>query len=257
MASQRRQKKGPKFIRYFDPIIKALKQLGGSGRTSEVIQLVAKIKNIPESEQQEVLNSGGLRFDNQVQFARQYLVWDGLIDGSVRGVWSLTDAGWKVDSITDEQALGIFERQHVVHTGRASSKAGEGSNVSVIDDQEEEEAKDPHSSAENAPHREKVLDLLRKMTPTGFEHFCVRLLREHGFEGVSHEGGPGDKGIDGIGTLRINPFVSMSVVFQCKRYQAKTTVTSGEISAFRGSIPNSVDKGISSQAATSQQRHAQ
>lgn len=154
----------------------------------------------------------------------------------------MTETGWKVDSITDEQALEIFERQHLAHTRKALSKPGEGSAVSIVDDQEEE-AKDPQAGAENASHREKVLDLLR-MTPTGFEHFCVRLLREHGFEGVSHEGGPGDKGIDGIGTLRINPFVSISVVFQSKRYEANKTVRSEEIAAFRGSLPNSVDKGI-------------
>jgi restriction endonuclease Mrr len=38
--------------------------------------------------------------------------------------------------------------------------------------------------------------------------------------------------------------VSISVVFQCKRYQAKLTVKASEISEFRGSIPNSIDKGI-------------
>ena len=82
------------------------------------------------------------------------------------------------------------------------------------------------------------------MTPRGFENFCMRLLREHGFEGLKATGGPNDKGIDGEGILRLNAFISFSVVFQCKRYASGTTVTSKEISAFRGSIPASIDKGI-------------
>ena len=244
MASRRRESRGPAFIQYFDPIIRALKQLGGSGGPPEVIPLVAKLKDVPESEQQEVLKSGGTRFDNQVQWARKYLVWEGLIDGSVRGVWSLTDAGWKHGTITDKDALELFVRQHAAHKGKTSSKSTEGSSLAVGDDEEDAEEGEAQAEGKDTSHYDKVLDLLRKMTPTGFEHFCVRLLREHGFEGLAHQGGPGDKGIDGQGTLHINPFVSISVVFQCKRYQAKSTVKASESSEFRGSIPNSVDKGI-------------
>jgi restriction system protein len=244
MASRRRELKGPAFIQYFDPIIRALKELGGSGGPPEVIPLVAKIKDVPESEQQVVLKSGRTRFDRFVQWARQYLVWEGLVDGSVRGVWSLTDAGWKIDSISHEEALEIFERQYAAHKRKMPSKAGKELTATADHNMEDEDEEDAQVGEEDTSHYGKVLDVLRKMTPTGFEHFCVRLLREHGFEGLAHQGGPGDKGIDGQGTLRINPFVSISVVFQCKRYQAKSTVTASEISAFRGSIPNSVDKGI-------------
>ncbi len=247
MASRGRHSKGPAFIMYFDPIIMALKKLKGSGAPPEVIPLVAKIKDVPESEQQVVLKSGRTRFDREVQWARQYLVWEGLIDGSVRGVWSLTDAGRKVGTISDKMALEIFARQYAAHKGTAPSKTTGLSGESIgedVGDIEEEEEEEVQPGEEDTSHYEKVLDLLRKMTPTGFEHFCVRLLREHGFEGLAHQGGPGDKGIDGQGTLRINPFVSISVVFQCKRYQAKSTVKASEISEFRGSIPNSVDKGI-------------
>ena len=254
MASRRRGSKGPAFIQYFDPIIKALKQLGGSGGPPEVIPLVAKIKNVPESEQQEVLRSGGTRFDNQVQWARQYLVWEGLIDGSVRGVWSLTDAGRKLGTITDKEALELFARQHAAHKGKTSSKTTEGSSVAVGDDEEDEEQGEVQAEGKDTSHYDKVLDLLRKMTPTGFEHFCVRLLREHGFEGLGHQGGPGDKGIDGKGTLRINPFVSISVVFQCKRYQAESTVRASSPLSFVGASPTVSTRGFSSPAATSPPR---
>jgi restriction system protein len=106
MSSRRQQSKGPAFIVYFDPIIRALKELGGSGAPPEVIPLVARIKDVPESEQ-EVLKSGRTRFDRLVQWARQYLVWEGLIDGSVRGVWSLTDASTSDSSTTSSSKADV------------------------------------------------------------------------------------------------------------------------------------------------------
>jgi restriction endonuclease Mrr len=46
---------------------------------------------------------------------------------------------------------------------------------------------------------------------------CQRLLREAGFVQVNATGRSGDGGIDGHGTLQINPLVSFKVLFQCKR----------------------------------------
>ena len=71
--------KGPKFVRFFGPVIHAIKELGGSGTPSEVIEIVARSEKISEAAQQETTSSGGLRFANQVHFARQYLVWAGLL----------------------------------------------------------------------------------------------------------------------------------------------------------------------------------
>ena len=65
-----RAARGPKFIQFFDPVLRALKELGGSTRPGEVVEVVAKLKNIPESQRQETLQSGALRFDNQIAFAR-------------------------------------------------------------------------------------------------------------------------------------------------------------------------------------------
>lgn len=37
---------GPKFVQYFSPVIQALKDLGGSGRPSEVRDVIATQLNI-------------------------------------------------------------------------------------------------------------------------------------------------------------------------------------------------------------------
>jgi restriction system protein len=47
---------------------------------------------------------------------------------------------------------------------------------------------------------------LQSLTPEGFEKICQRLLRESGFEKVIVTGQSHDGGIDGYGTLEMNPF---------------------------------------------------
>ena len=87
-----------------------------------------------------------------------------------------------------------------------------------------------------------LLEILKKVTPEGFERICGRLLRESGFERVTVTGRPRDGGIDGYGVLQINPFVSFRVLFQCKRY--KNTVSRAEVGDFRNAMIGRADKGI-------------
>ena len=235
MSNGRSKAKGPKFVGFFWPILYALKSLGGSGTPSEVMEIIAEEQNIPETEQQERLKGGGLRFNNQVYFARQYLVWAGLVASSERGVWTLTDAGRAVDSMTHDQAMVLFKAQHAAHSGKRAPKSQQtaGQEETSTD---EEDKQEPHYKAQ------ALAKLRTGLSAKGFERFCQRLLREYGFERVTITGGPKDKGLDGEGILKINPFMSFRVAFQCNRYAE--AVTSSHVSTFRGSIPSSVDKGI-------------
>src|SRR6266487_6128461 len=60
--------KGPEFIRFFKPILRILKESGGSGTTSEVIDRAIELLKIPESEQEVALKNGQSRIRNQVQW---------------------------------------------------------------------------------------------------------------------------------------------------------------------------------------------
>lgn len=107
---------------------------------------------------EETLESGTPRFQNQVAWARQYLVWEGLSDAT-------------------------------------------------------EQIKSP-----------SLLDVLQSLAPGGFENLCKRLSREHGFENVTVTGGSLDGGIAGYGTLELNPFVSIKVLFQGAEINSTNTV---------------------------------
>jgi restriction system protein len=80
------------------------------------------------------------------------------------------------------------------------------------------------------------------LPPQGFERFCQRLLRESGFQQVKVTGRSGDGGIDGIGVLQINAFVSFKVLFQCKRYAG--SVGSPQVRDFRGAMAGRADTGL-------------
>lgn len=103
---------GPQFVQYFGPVLDALRELGGSGTPNHVRdQLTSKLA-ISEQVQKEQLPGGGSRFDNQVAWARFYLVKAGFIDASRRGIWSLTDEG-KAAHLDEDAALRLFKDIHL------------------------------------------------------------------------------------------------------------------------------------------------
>jgi restriction system protein len=68
------------------------------------------------------------------------------------------------------------------------------------------------------------------------------LFRESGFVQVVVTGRSGDGGIDGHGTIQVNPLVSFKVLFQCKRFS--NPVTPAIVRDFRGAMQGRADKGI-------------
>lgn len=231
-------KKGPQFIRYFAPVLAALKELGGSGRPSEVCDLVALYQHISDTERAVLNTSGKSRFENRVHWARFYLAKAGYLDSSTRGVWSLTEKGQAIPSLSSDDALTIF---HAMQQQFASDRTTTPTPAPLpgIDEQ----IAPTVSVGEVAEtYRDKLLHILRTLPPAGFERLCQRLLREAGFEQVLVTGRSGDGGIDGHGLLQLNPFVSFKVLFQCKRYHGN--VGPSQVRDFRGAMMGRADKGI-------------
>ena len=214
------------------PILDALRELRGSGKPREVCDLIAERDGLSDKKLEETLKSGQTRFYNQVHWARQYLVWEGLLDGSTRGVWSLTPAGYKA-KLDTPSAHKVFLKWVKVHAS-ARKKAARIVAESPV----------PTEAAvvADTDHKFLLLELLKKVSPEGFERICARLLRDSGFEKVTVTGGPKDEGIDGLGILQLNPFVSFKVLFQCKRY--KGSVSRAQVGDFRNAMLGRADKGI-------------
>jgi restriction system protein len=219
------------FTRWLGPVLDALRELGGSGRPREVTDRVARNLNIPEKVRRETLKNGSSKWDNQVAWARQYLVYAGLIDNSKKGVWVLTPLGQNT-TLDEKQGHEIFLNQVAKYQKTKKEKSKDLITEKVEDNSEEEEIE----------KEETLLEVLKSISPIGFEHLCQRLLREIGFEDVEVTQRSHDEGIDGYGTLKLNPLISMKIIFQCKRY--KKTVSRGKIGDFRNAIIGRAEKGI-------------
>ena len=216
----------PAYSDLFQPVLDALKALGGSAKPSEVRDWLVADMNIPDESLELTIKNGTQVFLNRVQWARLYLSKTGYIGSSKRGVWALTEKGRdaKIDAEETREITATVSKLNASKRQRAEN-----------DD-------DTDDSTDTVDHRSRVLEILYSISPGAFERLCQRLLRESGFEQVLVTGRSGDGGIDGNGVLQINPFVSFRVLFQCKRYRG--TVGSPAIRDFRGAMMGRADKGI-------------
>jgi len=229
------RKSKAEFVKWFGPLLDALRDLGDSGRPREVSGRIAKNLNLPDEILDQILKSGGSKFHNQVAWARQYLVWEGLLDSSKHGTWKLTEKGRNAQ-ISETEAREIFLKWVAIHAQNRKQRHS----------QDTEEAQQEESSPEELVSEDKpdLISTLRSLSPVGFEKICRELLRESGFENVEVTGGSADGGIDGHGTLEINPFVSFKVLFQCKRYAKGNLVSRAQVGDFRNAMIGRAEKGI-------------
>ena len=96
------------FLKWFAPLVNALRELGGTGAPEQVRNQIISDLNLSD----EVINetrgkTGAKKFDNEVAFARNYLTYEDYIDKSVRGLWKLTEKGMTAP-INEEIASEIF-----------------------------------------------------------------------------------------------------------------------------------------------------
>ncbi|MFN8279096.1 MAG: restriction endonuclease [Saprospiraceae bacterium] len=227
----KRKNKQAEFIQWFGPLLDALRDLGGSAKPREASDRIAENLKLKEDRLNEILESGQSRYYNQVAWARQYLAWEGLLDTSQHGIWSLSSKGEKT-KLDEQQSREIFLKWVEIHRKARENKQ----QIDVIEDETTDPGEAPLSSTTD------LLQVLQNLTPEGFEKVCQRLLRESGFEKVTVTGQSHDGGIDGYGILEMNPFVSFKVLFQCKRY--KGTVSRSQVGDFRNAMIGRAEKGI-------------
>jgi restriction system protein len=130
--------------------------------------------------------------------------------------------------LTEDDVRAIFKRIH----GAFVTKKGKPAATPRLEPEVDE-----HKN-----HEAALLELLKSLSPEGFERLCQRLLRASGFKKVEVKGRGGDGGIDGEGILEINPLVSLKVIFQAKRY--KDAVSPSQVRDFRGAMQGRAEKGI-------------
>lgn len=209
---------------FYEPTLRALNELGGSGSNEEIYNKVVAITNLTNDVLDAMHNFTMTEVEYRLAWARTYLKNYGAIENSKHRVWSLTAKGAKMlrDGNIDVKEIYNFTAKKQNRTMVASD--------------------DDTAEIEPVNWREQITNILLNLDPYAFERLAQRLLRECGFSDVQVTRRSGDGGIDGTGKLRIQGIFSFNVAFQCKRYKGQ--VGAGAIRDFRGSLGTNIEKGV-------------
>jgi len=232
MGRTRVNKDLPTYDELMIPVIKALKDLGGSATIDELNEKVYVLTNLPDDILQipHTENDSRTEIEYRLAWTRTYLKKYGLLDNSERGVWALIEADIDPESIsTDEIVKSVKEADRLQ---RQQKKIQTNSQEAIEFEEQDQEDEWKH----------QLLNILFNITPDTFERLAQRILRESGFVQVEVTGRSGDGGIDGKGILKVGGLLSFHIIFQCKRYQG--SVTPSQIRDFRGAMQGRADKGL-------------
>ncbi|PYL78009.1 MAG: restriction endonuclease [Verrucomicrobia bacterium] len=214
----------PKYDELFNPLLRALRELGSSASVAELEDRVASLLQLSEEDVTTIHKGNRTRLSYNLAWARTYLKKFGLVDNSSRGVWSLTPKGQQTDKVDPDEV-----KRFVVARNREETLASEDESEELL-------------ASEELTWEDDALEAIKGMPAESFERLCQRLLRESGFIQVEITGRSGDGGIDGRGVVKLGQIISFHVHFQCKRY--RDSISSPLIRDFRGAMVGRADKGI-------------
>ena len=224
----------PKYDGLFNPLLEAIKKLGGSASISELDEEVAKSLRLPNEEISQPHDERRTELQYRLAWARTYLKAYGLLDNSERGVWVLTPKGKDTDAVDPRKVVSFVNEQSRGKKGKLAAKnSGSTADVEVVEVAE---------TVLEQRWREELLAELLNLSPAAFERLSQRMLRESGFVEVKVTGRSGDGGIDGVGIVRLGGLLGFPVLFQCKRYRG--SVGPGAIRDFRGAMIGRADRGL-------------
>jgi len=225
----------PKYDDLLNPVLQAIKKLGGSASIVELNDAVTKSLPLTEDEiaQPHSADDSQTELEYRLAWARTYLKKFGLLHNSERGVWIVTEKGKEVQAVDPREV-----KRHAFVTRSIRTKPGVTNQVVPLGTDSPEIAE----ALLEQTWKEALLATLRTLRPDAFERLCQRLLRESGFVEVKVTGRSGDGGIDGVGRVKIGGLLAFPVVFQCKRYQG--SVGPGVVREFRGAMMGRADRGL-------------
>jgi restriction system protein len=208
------------------PLLKVLDENGGGLPIHDAINKVTEryFAELGDDAKTSRLDSGQLRWQNRVEWARFRLIQSGELDGSERGFWRITPNGKKAL----EAEWASWKPRYVELRSR---QVPERAQIEESPENPQEEIEEAH----RALVEQTATDLLQRimgLSPQSFELLVGELLSKMGYGTMEVTGRPGDQGIDG--SCSIDEFGLYRVLFQAKRLQQQ--VPAKEVRGFLGAM---------------------
>ncbi len=217
----------------------------GEQRIGAVVQRLGEELGMSEAARAALLASGRQTiFANRVHWAKTYLAKAGLVEGTRRGHFRLTQRGADVLAANperiDNRFLSRFEEFR-----QFSDRSAQPTDDEVVPEPADAAEQTPDEIMRAAHRRieaalaEDLLDRVRAAPPDFFERLIVNLLLAMGYGGSAVDAGralgrSGDDGVDGV--IDQDALGLDRVYIQAKRYAAGNSVGPGAIRDFFGSL---------------------
>lgn len=172
----------PRKEEMYNPLLQALRELGGSGTIDEIAERVITILKVPEavaSQLHDPENSNEIELEYRLAWARTYLKNYGVLERSGRGVWAIKADKQSVEQIDPGEVNRFVHALSHPKSNGAAQVDGEDEAVTQVQDPEA-----PDAAWRQALHR--VLTTV--LSPGAFERLTMRLLRESGFVHAADKG---------------------------------------------------------------------
>jgi restriction system protein len=234
----------PDFQSFMLPML----ELASDGREhslEEARRVLAERFGVTEEERHELLPSGRQRrFDNRVAWAKVYLQRAGLLSGSRRAHFEITQRGREVLAEQPHRVdIALLDRFEDFRTFRTASRQSAEDSTKAAVTAAEPTAETPEELLEQAYQRiraELTTELLSRVkagSPAFFETLVVELLLKMGYGSNRADagraiGGAGDEGIDGV--ISEDRLGLDAIYIQAKRWEG--TVGRPEVQKFVGAL---------------------
>jgi restriction system protein len=236
----------PTYDCFIEPVLRYLAEHPEGALARDVHCASAQALGLSEDEMRERLPSGAqLVFKNRSGWAHDRLKRAGLSSSPKRGTWRLTEAGVEYvkenieplsKEVVEELAMGFNHIRLRPSEGNGKPKAPKvvesPSQVSVSPDERLELA---HREIQESIAGD-LLENIANCSPLFFESLVLDLLHSMGYganrDSITHVGGSGDGGIDGV--ISLDRLGLEKVYVQAKRW--KGSVGRPEIQAFFGAL---------------------
>lgn len=225
-------------------------------RLGDVLELLAQDFHLTQEERQQLLPSGMPTFANRVGWAKSYLVQAGLLEGTKRAHFKITEQRRQVlnenpSRIDNDYLLRFASFVSFRNRGRASENTAVSNTPEVsgpILTQTPDELVRATVWQIDAALAKDLLDRILAAPPVFFEGLIIKLLLAMGYGGSRTDAGQivgksGDHGIDGI--IDQDSLGLDRVYIQAKKYARDNPVSEPEIRGFSGSLGAAkANKGI-------------